>query len=60
MKVVRNIFIAITILLLVPLLWHAIAPMSLCWMQTDQIGVSIFCVLAFGIAAFGTHVEMDS
>lgn len=60
MKIARNIFVALTLLLFVPILWHAIAPLSLCWLQPEQIAMSIFCAIAFGLTAFGLHMEMES
>ncbi len=57
MKIARNIFVALTLLLIVPILWHAIAPMSLCWLQARQLGIAVFCALVFGLTAFGLHME---
>lgn len=40
-KTITRIFIGITSLTLVPLLWHGIAPMSLCWLQAEQLAICV-------------------
>lgn len=58
MKIVRNIFAVLTLTLLAPLMWHAIAPMALCWLQAEQIGVSIFGMIVFGLTAIYLHLVL--
>lgn len=55
-KTARNIFIVLTLLALLPLAWHGVAPMSLCWLQAWQmaycaISAFLFTALA-GILTF--------
>ena len=55
-KTTRNIFIVLAFLALLPLAWHGVAPMSLCWLQEGQMAacaVSAFLFIAIaGILTF--------
>lgn len=42
-KTISRIFIAIASLTLLALLWHSVAPMSLCWLQNEQLAGCIAC-----------------
>lgn len=55
MKIIRNIFMILTLILLAPLIWHAVAPTSLCWLQPEQIVVVIVWAVIFGVTTFALH-----
>lgn len=45
----------LTLILLAPLIWHAVAPTSLCWLQPEQIVVVIVWAVIFGVTTFALH-----
>ena len=46
-KTARNIFLILAFLALLPLVWHGIAPMSLCWLQKEQMAACAFSAFLF-------------
>ena len=46
-KTARNIFLILAFLTLLPLVWHGIAPMSLCWLQEGQMAACAFSAFLF-------------
>lgn len=46
-KTARNTFLVLAFLVLLPLVWHGIAPMSLCWLQNGQMAVCAVSAFLF-------------
>ena len=58
MKKARNIFAAVSLIIFLPLLWHALMPLSLCWLQWDQIGLGAVIVFLLGCITLGMSFDL--
>ena len=56
MKSINRILATTTTILGVPLIWHAVMPLSVCWMNHEQIYGTFFLLLLTASAYIGCWI----